>query len=120
MVLQASFQYVHDRIAREEANRIFSLTDTIAGTAGGVAGAAMSGGGDMKSGAEGIAGGALAAGLLNHAARKYGPSTLASGLNMAKTPLQATRPLGMLGRGVGSQSVNRGFMNAGLLNNGGQ
>lgn len=64
-----------DRALRDASNRMISLTDTIAGGAGAVTGAAA-GGGDLKSGAVG----ALGMGVLNHMARRYGtqPAALAA------------------------------------------
>lgn len=76
-----------DREARENANRIFGLTDTIAGGAGGVAGALLGGAasGDTKHGGEGALAGMLAMGLLNKTGRKYGPG-LISGAAEAGAP----------------------------------
>jgi hypothetical protein len=63
-----------DRVQRESANRMFGLTDTIAGI--GVGGAAAAAKGDIS--AESLAYGVGGA-LLNKAGRKYGPGLL-SGL----------------------------------------
>jgi hypothetical protein len=81
-----------DRVSRETANRMFGLTDTIAAGAGGIAGLAE--GAAMGHPIEGgIVG--LGAGLVNKAARTYGPSVLAGAANAAAPILEKTAvPLG--------------------------
>lgn len=69
-----------DRVNRESANRMMSLTDTMAGVGGGVGGAITGGllGGDPESALKGAAIGA-GAGLLNKGGRLYGNPILARG-----------------------------------------
>lgn len=79
-----------DRVARENANRMFSLTDTIAGV-GGAAGGAVTGGllqGDIEGGLKGAALGA-GLGLLNKGARQYGNPILTTGLYKTGRMLQS-------------------------------
>lgn len=92
-----------DRISRESANRMFGLTDTIAGAAGAAAGttAAAATGGDIKHQA-GIGLLATGAGMLaNKGARKYGPGLISGA---AEAGSRATAPLsggaGMLGKAI--------------------
>jgi len=76
-----------DRVARNEANRMFGLTDTIAGGAGMAAGAATHGTPGALVG--------LGAGLVNKLGRTYGPGIIASGANKAAPILEKTAvPLG--------------------------
>lgn len=117
-----------DRVARENANRFMSLTDTIAGVGGAAAGAGY---GAREGGVEGaIKGAAMGAGvgLLNKGARLYGnpmlsrgayalgkglkaiPSPVSSGLIGAAAPMlakpfaggaaaaQLAKPEGLIGR----------------------
>lgn len=82
-----------DRISRESANRAFGLTDTIAGTAGSLAGtvAATASGEDR---AHSLGFGLLGQGagmVANKLGRKYGSGLITSGANIGS---KITRPLG--------------------------
>lgn len=67
------YEMASDRVNRESANRMFGLTDTIAGIGVGAGAAAAQG--DINPQAFLMGG---AAGLANRAARKYGPGALSS------------------------------------------
>jgi hypothetical protein len=84
-----------DRVSRETANRMFGLTDTIAGAAGAGAGSII--GAASGHGAEGgLALGLLSAGA-NKLARTAGPGALASAADKAAPILEKTAvPLGKL------------------------
>jgi hypothetical protein len=79
----------NDRVSREQANRMFGLTDTIAAGTGGAAGAAALGG-------PGAIATALAAGALNKAGRTYGNSTMAVGADKISKFLLQSRPMQQL------------------------
>lgn len=93
------YNIADDRVQRESANRMFGLTDTIAGGAGTTVGAVVGGG---APGA--IAGGMLAAGA-NKLGRKYGPGMLSGGSDLvSKGLLKASKsktlrqlPKGLIG-----------------------
>lgn len=109
-----------DKVARESSNRMFGLTDTIAGSAGGAAGAvAGSVLGDKHDAIELSALGALVGGAGNKLARTYGNAALASGTN--KMGNIANRTVAPLGAGVSKafnpELVSRGLLEAGLLRN---
>ncbi len=106
-------QMANDRVARDSANRMISLTDTIAGGAGAGAGALV--GGDARERAEHGAEAALAMGLLNHLGRKYGPSTLATGANALQYPLKATQPIAPLGGLINNPAMMRALVNEELM-----
>lgn len=76
----------NDRISREEANAMFGLRDTIAGSAGGAAGGILGGilsGGDMKdAGLMSLVGGALGA-AGSKVSRKYGNQVTAKAADKA-------------------------------------
>lgn len=74
------------KVAGEQANRMFGLTDTIAGGAGAGVGTVLSGGlGGAVTGA--------AAAMANKAARTYGNGLIASGANAISKGMKAT-PIG--------------------------
>lgn len=103
-----------DRINRETANRMISLTDTIAGGAGAAAGSAAGGlvGGDYRHAGEGALLAGLAGGLANHAGRKYGPGILAEGANRAQPILENTLvPVGQLGSKIDPALLSRALIN---------
>jgi len=75
-----------DKVSREQANRIFGLTDTIAASGGLGAGAALAGG----PGAIAMAAGA---GLANKAARTYGPATLAVSADRVSKMMLKSKPM---------------------------
>jgi hypothetical protein len=75
-----------DRVSREQANRMFGLTDTIASAGGGVA-AATVGGGPL-----GLVG-AVAAGAANKLGRSYGNSTMAVGADKVSQFLLRSKPM---------------------------
>lgn len=90
-----------DRISRISANSRSSLTDTIAGGAGGVAGtvagAAMGGGDhDARSMSEGALAGGLLAGAANHYGKKYGAGILADTTNRMAPAAGLIAPVGRL------------------------
>lgn len=109
-----------DRMNRENANRMFGLTDTIAGTAGAAAGGAAGAliGGDSKHTLEG-AGLGLLAGVGNKLGRTYGPGiqagaarTIAPALGYTAEPVgRALSPLvqnpGLLGGAAAATSLRR-------------
>lgn len=85
-----------DKLARESANKMVSLTDTIAGGAGGAVGAGTGAllGHDAKSETEGAIIGGLLAGAANHGLSKYGPGMVAGGANALAKPLSYAAPVG--------------------------
>jgi len=94
-----------DRVSRETANRMFGLTDTIAAGAGGIAGLAE--GAAMGHPVEGGLVG-LGAGLVNKAARTYGPSVLAGAANAAVPVLNKTLvPVGNALSKIPTQGLER-------------
>lgn len=102
-----------DRIARENANRMFGLTDTIAGGAGGALAGAAAGAlsGDTRHGAEGAVLGGIGTALLHKAARTYGNPILATGANALSRAAQYTAtPLGQL-----ANQIPPGLLEQGLL-----
>lgn len=89
-----------DRVSRENANRMFGLTDTIVGTGAGAVGGGLAGlaGGDASSTSQA----ALVTGLLgaigNKAGRSYGPGFLAQGSRLASPLLKVSAaPVGKVG-----------------------
>lgn len=76
-----------DRVNRDAANRMFGLTDTIAGGAGAMAGAVE--GAALGHPVEGAVAGLVAA-PINKALRTYGPSTMAAAANKAAPMLEKT------------------------------
>lgn len=80
-----------DRMSRDNSNRQFGLTDTIAGGAGagvgGMIGHAIAG---PIGGAEGAAAGALAGGAINKLSRTYGPAIQSDVANRAAPILENT------------------------------
>lgn len=77
-----------DRLFRNQSNQALGLKDAIVGAGGSAAAAALS-----HDPLTSIAVGAASAGA-NKAMRTYGSSSLASGANMASTPLKAVEPIG--------------------------
>jgi hypothetical protein len=106
-----------DRVSREEANRAFGLTDTIAGGAGSAAGAMM--GHDNKERSEFGGLGFLGGMVANKLGRKYGPGIQASMASKAVPALQYTaRPIGKAGEALYNPGVAaRAATETGLLNN---
>lgn len=111
----------HDRVARENANRSFGLTDTIAGSAGGIIGGAAGqalGGNDGKHIGEGALLGGLVAGGANKLGRTYGPAIQASMANKTAPVLAKTAaPLGRLGQAINPNPLvtTRAATETGLL-----
>lgn len=104
-----------DRMSRESANRMFGLTDTIAGSAGGAAagaaGAALSG--DSKHAAGAGVAGMLAGAVGNKLGRTYGNGLLAAGANSAAPALKySVQPIGQVGQMLTS---NPGLLNEGFI-----
>lgn len=112
-------QMARDRLQRENANRMFGLTDTIAGSAGGAAGAVAGSllGHDKQDAFELSALGALAGGVGNKLARTYGNAALASGANKLGTAAKYTVvPMGRAASAtINPQALSRGLIEAGLL-----
>lgn len=106
-----------DKDLRLNQNRIFGLTDTMAGVGGAVAGAGAGAalGGDTKHTLEGMGAG-LGLGLLNKYGRKYGPAAIAQGADLASYPAVAGKPLGYLGNPGVVDAATRGLIEARLLN----
>jgi hypothetical protein len=108
-----------DKMNRENTNRMFGLTDTIAGSAGGAAGAVAGSvlGGDQRDAIEGSAIGALVGGVGNKLARTYGNPILASGANkLGSAAKYTTAPVGRgMNAGFNPDAVSRGLLEAGLL-----
>jgi len=102
------YNIASDRVAREGANRMVSLTDTIAGGAGGAigAGAASATGGSnpLDQGGGALAGGLLL-GAANHFGRKYGPGLIAAGANRATPLAQAIAPVGLAANAIPPSSL---------------
>lgn len=71
---QEVLKMAEDKVARESANRMFSLTDYLAGGVGG--GAIASGAGILNPATAAAAGGAA---ITNKLARKYGPGLISKG-----------------------------------------
>lgn len=89
-----------DRALRDSANRMLSLTDTIAGgaagTVGGIGSVAAGGDGGDSAKATFVAG--LLGALTNKAGRKYGPGLLANSANAVSPVLRYTAaPVGRAG-----------------------
>lgn len=91
------YNIANDRVQRETSNRMFGLTDTIAGGAGTTIGAILGG-----------APGALATGLLatgaNKLARTYGPGLVSGGADILGKGLIKSEPV--------LRQVPKGFINA--------
>lgn len=87
-----------DKVNRESSNRIFGLTDTIAGGAGAGAGALVGQGlGDGKTSEGALVGGLLGA-LANKTGRTYGPAILSRSADIASPILKhSAEPIGKLG-----------------------
>lgn len=92
-----------DRVSRENANRMFGLTDTITGSAAGAVGGGLAGlaGGDASdTGKAALVTGLLGA-IANKGARTYGPGVLAQGSRIAAPVLKVTAsPVGKVGQSV--------------------
>lgn len=109
-----------DRVARESSNRMFGLTDTIAGSAGGAAGAvAGSVLGNQHDALEMSAVGALTGAAANKFGRTYGNAALASGANKLGSLADKTiAPLASRASPrVNPEILSRGLLEAGLLRN---
>jgi hypothetical protein len=94
-----------DRVNRVGANKMFGLTDRMAGGAGAVVGGAVAAAtgshNPLEMGATGLATGLLSA-AAHHGVAKYGPGVLASGLDKlsASRPLRALSVAGGAGAGL--------------------
>jgi hypothetical protein len=94
------FRIAKDRTDRENANRIFGLTDTIAGTAGAVTGYSQGG---LEDAGIGLLMGTLA----NKGIRKYGPGLLSKGADVAGRGLLRVNPEIFQEIGAKSAILNR-------------
>lgn len=98
-----------DKINRVLANNRFSLTDRIAGGAGGVVGGAAGGiyGDDWRSEGIGAMGGTALGALTNHFGGQYGNAAIAAGLRGASKMAQAAAPaVGTLSRVANPETAN--------------
>lgn len=109
-----------DRVQRNNTNRMFSLTDTLAGAAGGtagsVAGSAM--GGDMRrSGEMGLIGAGLGA-VTHHIGKQFGNAAMASGLDTAGDIARysaSPAAKGLMAVAPNQSAVTRGLLEAQML-----
>lgn len=109
-----------DRVQRDNANRLFSLTDSVAGAAGGAAGTAAGAvlGGDYKhAGGAGLAGAALGA-VTHHVGKQFGNSVMASGLDAAGGVSRYTvspAAKGLMAVAPNQNAVTRGLIETQML-----
>ncbi len=104
-----------DKLQRDNANRHFSLTDTYAGAAGGIAGSATGAaiGGDYKHAGEmGLLGGAIGA-VGHHVGKQFGNSVIAGGLDTAGSLAKYTAA--PVGRALGAAALPQGLIARGLI-----
>lgn len=106
-----------DRVARENGNRMFGLTDTIAGVGGAGAGA-MAGAVLSEDPKAAIKGGlmGLSAGLINKLGRTYGNGLMAQGADVGSGLLQKVSPATEFASRAATGVANRPAI-AGLLGN---
>ena len=108
-------QMAEDKVNRETANRIFGLTDTIAGAGAAGAGGAL--GAITGHGGAGAAIGAAAGAVGNKLARTYGPGVLASGANAAaKIAPYTAEPVGNVLSKLPGGFLKKTTTNTGILN----
>lgn len=113
-------QMAEDRNNRESANRMFGLTDTIAGSAGGAAGTVAAnamGGSDARHMGEGAIVGGLLGAVGNKLSRTYGPGVQSAVAGAAEPALRySAEPIGKFGQAVYSpDAVARGLIEQQLL-----
>lgn len=100
----------NDKINRILTNNRWTLTDRIAGGAGGVAGGMVGGmyGNDWRSEGAGTLIGGLGGALANHLGGQYGNAALAAGLNAASrvAEMGPSQAAGIASRAINPQSAN--------------
>lgn len=110
-------EMANDRSVRDQVNRTFGLTDTIAGGAGAAAGAAAGAltGSARGAGALGAIGAGIGA-IGNKLGRTYGNPILAKGAELASkaAPIIAT-PAGLLNKSIDPNVLSRGLLEQQLL-----
>lgn len=102
-----------DRISRENANAMFGLRDTLAGSFGGAAGGLIgeATGSGHKDAGMGAAGGALLGAIGSKMGRKYGSGVLATGADKLAIPAQMIQPIGRAGQMISPDVLSRGLTN---------